>query len=86
MRIPALEIDSDGNIMTLYTEEIHLFELGSISNVERASNIVFDETTQEWIVVKASDSKEVHRNSRRSAAIDWEIVAFSPGGKYYEEH
>ncbi len=85
MLIPNLEIDNEGNVKTLYNEEIDLYGIGLISNVKRASNIVFDETTQEWIVVRASDGKEVLRNKNRANAIDSEIAAFGPGGTCYDE-
>ena len=82
--IPVLEIDEQGNIRTLYTDEIDLYCLGKVENVRRASHLDFNESLQQWEVVQASTGKIVHKGSNRTKAIEWEIQNFSPGGKYYE--
>ena len=85
MNTQTFEIDGEGDIQTIYTDEVCLYELGEVSNVRRASNILFDEGKQEWVVHRASDGKEVHRNKNRIDAIRWEILSFSPGGEHYEQ-
>ena len=80
--IPAIEIDQQGNIRTLYTDELDLYALGQVHNVRRASHLEFDEKNQEWEVVQASTGKVVHRDKNRQRAIDWEIKELGVGGKY----
>ncbi len=83
--IPTIEIDSDGNIQTIYTDEIDLYALGEVHNVKRASNIEFDEVNQEWIVIQASTGNTIHRNKSRTQAISWEIEELGVSGQYYKE-
>lgn len=78
--IPTIEIGVDGNITTLYTDEVELYDLGVVCNVRRASTIEFDEMAQEWMVIEAATKRVVYRNKSREEAIAWEIEAFSPGG------
>ncbi len=81
--IPTIEIDSQGNITTLYTDEINLYDLGTVCDVRRASNVEFNEKEQVWEVIDASSGNIVYKDKNREKAIDWEIIAFSPGGTYY---
>jgi hypothetical protein len=81
--IPTLEIDTNGNIRTLWSDEIDLYELGRVENVQRASNVIFNEARQVW-QVKLLDGTIIHENRSREAAIRREIELLSPGGKYYE--
>ena len=83
--IPTLEIDDAGNITTLYTDEIDLYALGQVHSVRRASHLDFNEEKQIWEVVNAATGEIVHSDKNRSKAIEWEVVNFSPGGKYYEK-
>ncbi len=78
-----LDVDPDGNIKCLYTDEIDLFAIGRVTNVEKASNIEYHEPSQSWQVISLS-GEVLHTNSNREAAIEWEIVAFSPGGQFYK--
>lgn len=80
--IPTLEIDTDGNITTLWTDKICLYELGIVHNVRRASNIEFNSSDQLW-EVKLLDGTVIYRDKSREAAIDREIELMSPGGEYY---
>ena len=80
--IPVVEFDENGDVATLYTDEIDLYELGLIGDVRRASHVEFDEVKQEWMVLKA-DGEVVHRDKNRDQAIAWEIRNFGPGGKHY---
>lgn len=83
--IPTIEIDNDGNIQTLYSDEIDLYAIGEVHSVRRASNVEFDEANQEWMVIQASTDKIIHRNKNRKQAISWEILELGVGGKYYIE-
>ncbi len=80
--IPTIDIDPHGNIHTLWSDDLDLYELGTVHNVRRASNVEFDETSQEWMV-KLLDGKVIHRDKSREAAIDREIELVGPGGEYY---
>lgn len=78
----VFEIDREGKMHGLYTDEINLFGVGRITNVRKASNVEFNETEQVWEVLSL-DGKVLYQNSNRQMAVDWEIEAFSPGGKHY---
>lgn len=82
--IPVIEIDSQGNIKTLYTDEVDLYELGLVHSVRRASNVEFNQADQMWEVINISSNEIVYRHKSREQAIDWEITNFSPGGMYYD--
>ena len=77
-----LDVDENGNIHCLYTDEIDLFSLGKITNVRKASNVEFDEPSQSWQVLSL-EGEVLYTNSNREAAIKWEVVQFSFGGPYY---
>ena len=83
--IPTLDIDPQGNITTLYTDEVDLYSLGTVHSVRRASNVEFNEVAQVW-EVKLLDGKVIHRDKSREAAIDREIELLGPGGEYYGLH
>lgn len=77
------DIDLEGNMHGLWTDEIDLFSVGRVVQVRKASNVEFNETEQCWNV-SSLKGEILHKNKNRQAAIDWEIISFSPGGKYYE--
>ncbi len=77
------EIDEEGDLHGLYTEEIDLFSIERVTNVRKASNVEFNEVEQVWEVLSI-DGKVLHKSKSREAAINWEIVSFSSGGKHYE--
>lgn len=81
--IPVIEIDKDGNIRTMYSDEINLYALGEVHSVRRASSIEFDETHQEWMVIQTSTGDIIHRTKSRAQAISWEIEELGVDGKYY---
>jgi hypothetical protein len=81
MRV-ILEVNDDGNLHGLYTDAVDLFAVGPITNVTKASNVEFNEAAQKWEVMSL-DGEVLYTNSNREKAIEWEIDAFSPGGKYY---
>lgn len=78
----VMEIDKNGNVFCLYSDEINLFSIGRVVNIRKASNIEFNESKQCWQVISL-DGKVLHENRNREKAIDFEIEVFSPGGKYY---
>lgn len=78
-----LEINNDGNVHCLYTDEVNLFSIGRVTNVRKASNVEFNEVDQLWEVLSL-EGEVLHTNTSRDKAIEWEIVQFSSGGKYYE--
>lgn len=79
----VFEIDTEGNMHGLYTDEIDLFGVGQVTQVRKASNVEFNESKQTWEVLSL-EGEVLHTNSNRQEAIDWEIVNFSPGGRYYD--
>lgn len=79
----VFDIDSEGNMHGLYTDEIDLFAIGRVTKVNKASNVEFNESKQAWEVTSL-DGKVLHINTNRQAAIDWEIEHFSPGREYYD--
>jgi hypothetical protein len=83
--IPAILIDENGDLHTLYNEAVDLRDIGRIENVHRASHVRFDEHSQEWTVVCALTGRIVHRNPSREAAIEWEIEQFQPGGEFNQQ-
>lgn len=84
--IPCLEIDANGNISTLYSDEIDLYQLGQVTQVRRASHILFNQEKQWWEVVDAKTKEIVYQNKLRDKCIEWEIENFQPSGKYYNEN
>jgi len=81
--IPTIEIDEDGNIHTLYTDEVDLFAIGRVTNVRKASNVEFNEDDQVWEVLSlAGEVLYTHKN--RDESINWEIQNFQPGGKLHD--
>lgn len=82
MNIPTIDIDAEGNIKTIYKDDLLLQDIGHICNVRRASWIDFDHIAQEWVVRSAGSNKDVFRNKSRDKCVEWEIENFSPGGTY----
>lgn len=78
----VLEIDKEGNMHGLYTDEIDLFSIGRVTNVHKASNVEFNETEQMW-EVSSLDGEVLYKDQNREAAIEWEIKNFSVGGPYH---
>lgn len=80
----VFDIDEEGNMHGLYSDEISLFSVGRIVNVRKASNVEFNEEEQVWEVLSLNGDV-LHKDKNRQAAIDWEITSFSPGGKHHFE-
>lgn len=84
--IPCLEININGSISTLYNDDIDLYNLGLVTHVRRASEILFNQECQYWEVVDVKTREIVYQNKIREKCIEWEVINFSPGGKYYNEN
>lgn len=85
MNIPIIEINEQGNISTLYNDNIDLYDLGLVTHVRRASLIEFNEKRQWWEVVNVATKEIVYQNKVREECLKWEIINFGCGGKYYNE-
>lgn len=81
--IPVIEITENGDLQTIWSDEIDLYAIGRITNVRNASTVEFNEESQEWEVISAADGQVVHRDRNRERAIEWEIANFGPGGPFY---
>jgi len=66
----AMIIMPDGSCECLHTELIDLARLGQLE-IRRATDIVFDNQAQEW-VVKDMDSSELFRHASRETCLAWE--------------
>ena len=66
----TLTITPCGEVRTLYTEEIDLSTIGRLE-IHRASNIEFNNRSQEW-EVRTLRSEILFSNSSRSSCVDWE--------------
>ncbi|KKN99007.1 hypothetical protein LCGC14_0142520 [marine sediment metagenome] len=78
----VLDIDNQGDVHCLWTDQIDLFAIGKVTNVHKASNVEFHEGEQVWQVLSL-DGKILHQNKNREKAIEFEIKEFSPGGLFY---
>ena len=68
-----LTIDAEGTVECLWTEALPLESLGPLT-VKRASNIEFNDATQEWEVRLADNPQAVaFTNKSRAACVAWEI-------------
>lgn len=69
----VLTIGNDGSVECLWTEAIPLESLGTL-HVKRASNVEFNEATQQWEVRLATAPDVVaYSDPSRAACIAWEI-------------
>ena len=71
----VIHFNPDGTGAGLYTELIDLREIGSLEIV-RASEIEFNETTQQWGVFDFTGSR-VHSDPSREACLRWERQHFN---------
>ena len=75
MKTAVLKFDPAGNGHCLFTEAIDLSVLGALEIV-RASNIEFNNATQQW-EVKSPEGVLLHSDSSRQACLDWERQYFN---------
>jgi hypothetical protein len=71
----TLHFQPDGTGVGLYTEHIDLREIGSLE-VVRASEIEFNDTTQQWEVFDYT-GKRVFTEHSREACLRWERETFN---------
>lgn len=74
----SLRFDPGGGIACLYTEAIDLRALGRL-HVVRATDIRFDESTQQWEVRSADTDEMLHSDHSRQACLYWEADNLLPG-------
>jgi len=72
---PVLTFDADGTGHCLHTDAIPLQSIGTLT-VQRATNIEFNASTQQW-EVKDGDGSILFTNPSRSCCLAWEIEHFT---------
>ena len=65
----------DGTGRCLWTEAVPLHELGRLE-IRRATNIEFNNTTQQW-EIRDSENQLLHTDPSRNACLDWEHQYFN---------
>jgi hypothetical protein len=80
-----LEFDENGDVVGLYTDDVNLYAIGALTEVRRASNVVFDFANQEWLV-EISPGFVIARDKSRDRAIQLERELLGPGGKYWRKN
>jgi len=78
----TLDIDPDGDVHCLYTDDIDLFSVGRVTDIRKASNVEFNESEQTWEVLSL-DGEVLYTNTNREKAVECEIEMFSPNGEHY---
>ena len=71
-----ISFHTDGTALCLWTEAVPLHELGRLE-IHRASNIEFNNTTQQW-EVKDQEGKVLFFARFRSACLEWEQQNLQP--------
>ena len=71
----VLHFNLDGTAAGLYTERIDLKQIGTLE-VVRASEIEFNDTTQQWEVFDYN-GRRVFADSSREACLRWERETFN---------
>lgn len=73
----TLRFDTAGLVGCLYTEEIDLRVLGKLA-ITRATDIRFNETSQQWEVHDAETDAVHFHNPSRSECLAWENKNLQP--------
>lgn len=74
----TLRFQADGGLIDcLYTEAIDLRELGKLQ-VTRATDIRFDEPSQQWEVHEAASDRVLFSNPSRDECLAWEQLNLQP--------
>ena len=76
MSVHVLTFDVRGDGHCLYTELLDLSSIGGLEIV-RASQIEFNNESQEWEVVSGSENNVLFSHPSRSACLDWEQQYFN---------
>jgi hypothetical protein len=70
-----VKVWSDGTVQMLYADDHPLIQ-GAIIQIERASNVVFNASKQEWMVLRTDNTPLLPQGfKRRADAIQAEIAA-----------
>jgi hypothetical protein len=72
-----LRFDSGGHIGCLYTEAIDLRALGRLQ-VVRATDIRFNDSTQQWDVHAADNGVVLFSHPSRNECLHWEQTTLQP--------
>ena len=72
----TIAFNSDGTAQCLWTEALPLHELGRLE-ITRASNIEFNNTTQQWEVSDQKGRVRFFARSR-SVCLEWEQINLQP--------
>ena len=67
----TITFSSDGNGHCLYTEAINLKNIGTLE-IQRATNIEFNDGTQLWEVRDAKDNGILYQDASREICLRWE--------------
>ncbi|HWI58766.1 MAG TPA: hypothetical protein VNZ22_16190 [Bacillota bacterium] len=76
MNTPTISFNPDGTALWLWTEAVPLHELGRLE-ITRATNIEFNNATQQW-EVKDQKGKVRFFARSRSACLEWEQQNLHP--------
>ncbi len=76
MNTHTIQFNPDGTALCLWTEAIPLHELGRLE-ITRATNIEFNNATQQW-EVKDRKGKVHFFSKSRSACLEWERGNLQP--------
>ena len=76
MNTHTISFNPDGTALCLWTEAVPLHELGRLE-IHRATNIEFNNTTQQW-EVKDRKAKVRFFAKSRSACLEWEQQNLQP--------
>ena len=72
---PVLTFDVDGVVHCLHTDAIPLQSIGTLE-VQRATSIEFNASTQQW-EVKDATGLTLHSDPSRSCCLAWEVERFN---------
>ena len=73
----TLRFDPGGTVGCLYTEAINLRALGKLE-ITRATDIRFNDTTQQWDVHEYSTGNVLFSHPSRSECLTWEHQNLQP--------
>jgi hypothetical protein len=73
----TLRFDPAGQVDCLYTEAIDLQKLGKLE-ITRATDIRFEETSQQWQVHDAESDAVLFSNTSRCECLAWENQNLQP--------
>lgn len=75
----SLRFHPGGHVSGFYTEAIDLHALGELS-VTRATDIAFNDTTQQWEVRRAGGDAVLFSDTSRKTCLRWEVENLEPSG------